>query len=325
MPKFSIIIPCYNSFKFMNKSLENFENQTFNDFELVIIDDCSKDDSYEKLLEYRKNSKLDIKLFKNNTNLGPGETRNVGLKNAIGEFVLFVDADDYLETTALEKIHNVLNENNNCDCVLYDYYYKSNKNEYYKKTVSKNISGNISKRDALIYTTGTTLGKVYLLDNIRKNNIKFPNFKRNEDMPFNKIAISVCEEIYYLKEPLYFYVKNNESIMNNIKIINYENANNAFNFVESKLKQKFPYEVEAIFIVEFLYSSTMTLMERRDKTIEIKKHIEECEKRYPNLYENEVIENLPKHQKICIKLIKKKKILLLRFLQYLRNWIRKNR
>ena len=93
MPKYSIITPEYNSFNLMERYFDSLENQTFMDFEIVIVDDCSTDDSYEKLQEYARKSPLSITLKQSEKNFGPGNTRNIGLDNATGEWVTFIDID----------------------------------------------------------------------------------------------------------------------------------------------------------------------------------------------------------------------------------------
>lgn len=324
MPQFSIVIPCFNSYRFMNKCLENFEKQTYKNFELIIVDDCSKDNSFENLKKYKENSKMNIKLLRNQENLGPGRTRNNGLENAGGKYILFVDSDDYLEINCLEILNETI-ERNKCDCIIFDYYFVTKNRRIYQRSISKVKEGLISTSDALIYSTGSVCGKLYLLENIKKNNIKFPSFKKNEDMPFNKIALSQCNKIYYYNKPLYNYIKNEASIMNNIVELDYKDAQDAFNLVEDNLKTKYMKEVKSIYLVEFLYASTMTLIERGEKTKNVKLHIKKGEEKYLDLYKNEVIDNLPKHQRICIKNIKSKNIMFLRILYFLKQLVKKIR
>ena len=108
MPRFSVVIPVYNSYNLLEKCLETLEEQTYKDFEVVIVDDCSTDNSFEKLQNYSQDSKLNFHVFKNDKNSGPGETRNNGIRNATGEYVIFIDSDDYIETNSLELINKVI-------------------------------------------------------------------------------------------------------------------------------------------------------------------------------------------------------------------------
>ncbi|PWX16163.1 hypothetical protein CYK66_10230 [Clostridium perfringens] len=102
--KYSIITPMYNSFNYMKRFFESFENQTMKNFEIIIIDDCSSDGSYQKLLEFIKTIKLNIKVLKTSKNSGPGNARNMGIKAAKGEWITFVDNDDWVDKCLLEKV-----------------------------------------------------------------------------------------------------------------------------------------------------------------------------------------------------------------------------
>lgn len=84
MPKYSVITPMYKSFNLMEKYFNSLEGQTYKDFEVVIVDDCSPNDAYDCVLAYSKTSRLDIRVFKTEKNGGPGIARNIGMENARG-------------------------------------------------------------------------------------------------------------------------------------------------------------------------------------------------------------------------------------------------
>lgn len=116
-PFFSLIMPVYNAEKFLDKSIDSVLEQTFKDFELILVDDCSKDDSYEFCNKYALNDNR-VKLLKNESNSGASKTRNNGIDQAIGRYIGFVDADDWLELDLLEIVHKEL-MSTNCDCLKY--------------------------------------------------------------------------------------------------------------------------------------------------------------------------------------------------------------
>lgn len=323
MPKFSVIIPCYNSFKLMGKCLESLENQIFKDFEIIIIDDCSTDDSFEQLEIYKEKSNLNIILLKNDINLGPGKTRNNGINNATGEFVIFIDSDDYIEINTLEIMNKIIIDNN-ADCIIFDYYHRITAGTIKRKSLLKsNDQGIINKSDALIYSSSNTWGKVYLLKKIKDNKIEFPDLKRNEDLPFNKLAISVCQNIYYCNENLYNYVDNKDSLMHNASLLDENNAIKAFEILYDKLNEKYPKEIESIFLKQYLYATTVTLLKKGIKNSDLKKYIEDCEQRFPNLYKNEILKHMNKFQKIWIFAIRHRMFWVLRILLKLRSIIKK--
>ena len=110
MPKFSFLVPVYNKIDFLPRSLYSMLFQTYGDFEVVCVDDCSSDGSYEFLREISKEfPKLFV--YKNQRNMGLGENRNILLSKAKGEYVIFADPDDYVELDLLENIYDELRLN----------------------------------------------------------------------------------------------------------------------------------------------------------------------------------------------------------------------
>ena len=103
--KFSVIIPCYNSWQFMERGLRSLEEQSFSDFEVIFVDDCSTDDTYSRLITYQQSSTMNISVFRNEKNSGPGEARNNGIKRAQGEYLAFLDSDDWYEKDFLQKMY----------------------------------------------------------------------------------------------------------------------------------------------------------------------------------------------------------------------------
>ena len=104
MPKFSIIIPVYNVEQYIKECLESLKKQTYQDFEVIIVNDGTKDNSMEIVKEYP------YKVI-NQTNQGLSIARNTGVKHAKGEYIIFLDSDDYLEPNTMLKIFEVLDNN----------------------------------------------------------------------------------------------------------------------------------------------------------------------------------------------------------------------
>ena len=100
MPLFSIIIPLYNCEKFIEICLLSVLNQNFNNYEIIIINDCSKDRSLKICTKYKKKYPK-IKIINQKTNKGVSSSRNLGIKSSNGEYIIFLDSDDYLENFSL--------------------------------------------------------------------------------------------------------------------------------------------------------------------------------------------------------------------------------
>ena len=134
MPKFSIIIPVYNVEKYIEKCLDSIFNQTLKDFEIIVVNDGTKDKSIELIKNY------DIKII-NQKNQGLSAARNRGVKEATGEYLLFLDSDDYLEKDTLKELNKSLK--NNPDIVRFQIreVYEDGKTINYEEIPFDNKSG----------------------------------------------------------------------------------------------------------------------------------------------------------------------------------------
>jgi len=109
-PSVSIITPSYNNAKYISQAIESVIKQTFISWEMIIIDDCSTDSSWEIIKQYAKQDKR-IKYYKNNKNYGAGITRNKAIKFASGEYIAFLDSDDIWDKKKLEVQINLMSQN----------------------------------------------------------------------------------------------------------------------------------------------------------------------------------------------------------------------
>lgn len=108
----SIIIPCYNASKYLRQCIDSILNQTFKNYEIIFIDDKSTDNTLDILQEYKNNSDADIKILENEYNSGPSFTRNKGLSAATGNYIAFIDSDDYIEPQYLEVLYKLIKQYN---------------------------------------------------------------------------------------------------------------------------------------------------------------------------------------------------------------------
>lgn len=201
--KFSIIIPMYNIQECIQKCIESILKQDYKNYEIIVVSDGSTDNSC-RIVESIKNEK--IKLIKKE-NGGLSSARNEGLKYITGDYIWFIDGDDYIEENSLRKIYN--NVVNSLPDVVCFYHYRDCNN---KKVV--NIDKiNWNKQEYPLINT-SAWGKVYKKEFYLKNNFKFPNGKIYEDLALIPFIMVRAEKVNLIKEPLYNYVYRKGSIMN---------------------------------------------------------------------------------------------------------------
>lgn len=194
-PFFTIIIPIYNAERFLRKAIDSLLNQTFKDFQLLLIDDCSTDNSFNIC---RSLSKKDyrIEVYQTKENSGAAAARNYGLERAQGVYISFCDSDDYVDSDMLEKAYSYL-KTEEIDCLKYgcteEYYDPVNGTGYHKFIVLGdeliNIKNDIASKCLemeLKPLFGYIWNGFYKRDYITKYKIKFNcSYRVNEDFDFN--------------------------------------------------------------------------------------------------------------------------------------------
>ena len=206
-PKISIIIPVYNSESFLRKCINSIIEQTFTDFEVILINDNSSDTCPEICNEY---ADLDnrIKVIHNSINLGSSLSRKIGLDNVSGIYIQFIDSDDWIEKNMLERLYFTA-ISNNYDIVWCDYYddsvYCNEEADYQDKIdLYKKLLDNECKLTASLWTK--LIKKEILLG------INFPKAMQWEDLVITVQLISKSTNIKNLPEAFYHHINNLNSI-----------------------------------------------------------------------------------------------------------------
>ena len=138
-PKISVLMPAYNAEKYIAESIESILNQTFTDFELIIVDDASKDSTWEIINRYSEKDTR-IKAYRNEENIGVTKNRNSLIKKALGDYVAWQDADDISHPSRLELQHNFMQDNNNIGiCGGYLEFFNQNGTIFIQKYDEKDV------------------------------------------------------------------------------------------------------------------------------------------------------------------------------------------
>ena len=176
MPKVSLIIPVYNVENYIEKCLNSVVNQTLKDMEVIIVNDGSKDSSKQKIEKYLK--KYPTIKYLEKENGGLSDARNYGMPYATGEYVAFLDSDDYVEKTMYEEMYN-LGKKENADMVECDFVWEyPNKKREDIGEIYNNKKEMIEKGQVVAWN------KLIKREILKKTNIKFPVGLRYEDIEF---------------------------------------------------------------------------------------------------------------------------------------------
>ena len=202
MCEVSIIVPVYNVEDYLVRCLDSLVSQTFKSYEIICIDDASPDNSKAILENYLQKYPSLIRVLHNQENLGLGYARNIGLSQARGKYVLFVDSDDYVKQDYVESYYKEM-ENNPADIIVGGYIRKTHKGE------------KVHMMSQTVWSTVTyaiACAKMFKASFLKNNNLEFTDLKCGEDILFSLEAFYCNASFRVIDYAGYYYVYNQDSI-----------------------------------------------------------------------------------------------------------------
>lgn len=218
--KFSVIVPVYNVEKYLPKCIESIINQTNQDFELLLVNDGTKDNSQSIIDDYVKKYPTKIKSFIKE-NGGLSDARNYGVDRASGEYIVFVDSDDYINEGLLDALNQHISKYNFVDVIGYNFV---DMNEAYEKlgVTTRPKKENLSGENAIIELV---LNKQYFepawsfayrTEFWKKNNFKYIKGLYHEDFALTPLVILKAKKVSFIDFDGYFYINTQNSITRNV-------------------------------------------------------------------------------------------------------------
>ncbi|PGR03077.1 glycosyltransferase [Priestia megaterium] len=206
--KVSIILPVYNVEKFLDKCLKTLINQTLKEIEIIAVNDCSTDKSLEILQKYHEMYGDRFQVIDSEINLKQGGARNLGISKATGEYIGFVDPDDYIALDMFEKMYNAANQND-ADVVSCDYFEVVGlKKTYVSNDLPEGILNKENKKKVLQRKYGWELWQqLYKRNLFIDNKIEFSENLYVTDLEIGALVLLYANKICKVKEPLYYYIK----------------------------------------------------------------------------------------------------------------------
>lgn len=296
MQKISLIIPVYKTEKYLEKCLTSVIEQTYKNIEIIVINDCSPDNSEQIILNYQKKDNR-IKYIKNEKNLGLFHSRLIGADAATGDYIAFLDSDDYVSCDiyrlAIEK-----SQESSSDIVMFKFVRFEENGRYYIQNLidfdldsmtGDQLRKRYFEQEGLFYNYHTVWNKIYkkeLWDNSRKY---FDNMKNHlimtEDIAFSTVLISNCNKFSFVNEYGLFYLVRDDA-----------STSGATEF--KKIKKNI-YDIVQVFnfVEQFIYTF-------RKDLLTYEKNIHGFKERYYRMwYEHINLSLSGKEKKECIKLI----------------------
>lgn len=216
VPKVSIIMPVYNAQNYLKESIQSVLSQTYENFELILVDDGSKDDSYSMCRAFADKDDR-IRLFQKK-NGGPGSARNYGLDNAKGDYILFADSDDVVVPDCLEILLSLMQENN-ADAVIYNFDILTPEGQLLESGEEHPIKDGVYSADELFARTYEKNGYMFsflcnkLLKRACFNDLRFMPLRMCEDEVIFPRVMDRCRRICMTEKVLYRYYERSGSVM----------------------------------------------------------------------------------------------------------------
>ena len=215
-PKVSVIVPVYNTEKYLRRCLDSLVNQTLEDVEIVIINDGSKDSSPEIIQEYIERYPGKI-LYGTQENSGQAVARNRALSMCTGEYVGFLDSDDFVKTEMFQRMYEKAKE---CDadyvaCGYTDLTYEEDKEIELQHYVASRVA--LETKDMYKGALVSPFLHLYKREIIEKSKVKFPEGVIYEDTAFYLNLIPYVKKLAVIEEPLAYRIRHSNSTMTTFK------------------------------------------------------------------------------------------------------------
>lgn len=285
----SIVVPIYNVEKYLKKCVDSIINQTYKNLEIILVDDGSPDNCSKICDEYaRQDSRIKV-IHKENGGLS--EARNAGMKIATGEYISFIDSDDWIKSEMIEDMYNRMIEDKSDLASSGVLWVDENGVEIRNATVSENCVLNTEQALSELINDGKlkqhVWNKLYKTDLIK--NIPFDKGKYHEDVFWSYQVIGKAEKISVEKNSYYYYVQRSESIMGEKYSAKRLDALDAMELRCEYTKEKFPKlynNALNVYIGSCMYHLQLAILSGADKSIinNIKSRI--CYGKNGNIFES---------------------------------------
>lgn len=262
MPKVSVIVPAYNVENYIEKCINSLVNQTLKEIEIIIVNDGSKDKTKEKIMPYISKYPDKIKYLEKE-NGGLSSARNFGMPYATGEYIAFLDSDDYVEKDMYDEMYKKAKEENS-DMVECDFIWE------YPNKIKKDIGVlSTNKKDLIVKNRVVAWNKLIKRDIIEMAKIEFPHGLRYEDVEFFYKLVPYLNKVSLINKCFIHYVQRDNSIVNTqnsrTKEI-FQVLDNVIEYYKEKnLYEEYKQELEYIYARFLLCSSLKRMLQIKDK------------------------------------------------------------
>lgn len=312
MPRFSLIVPVYKVEEYLPKCVESIRAQSCQDYELLLVDDGSPDRCPALCDAYAAQDPAHIRVI-HQPNAGPGAARNRGIDEAEGDYIVFVDSDDYLSPETLEELRRAI-EQTGADLYHFGAFVERNGRVIGQVREQVPVDHVTDLRQAPRYFFGTMApwGKAYRRALFSDKSLRYPPQVRYEDIRLSVKLLARCERIVSLKGTYYHYLQREDSAMRNRNADRNAELLTAFDDIlawyrENGLFDEFRDELCALAVEHILLSATVRvlLIDPHHRLIgEFRSYVE---REFPDYASNRYVAELPRARALAFRLLQKRR------------------
>lgn len=320
MKEISVIVPIYNVERYLQACLESIDNQNFDSYEVILVDDGSTDNS-RTIAEGFVTKEPDKFRLVSQVNMGQSAARNNGLKIAEGKYIAYMDSDDAVASNYLSTLYQAAIKDD-ADMVFCAFRSVDENgiclNEVRESSFVPGKVYNIKEDKNLLLMENNVWNKLFKKEIIVENQLFFPDRVWAEDLRFTKKYMTYTTKCVYVDEPLYDYYQRGTSTLHSMKLERTAEILTALDDVSDFYKKKNIYdaykeEIEFIAIQE-IYIYTLVKLIRAGEMGQLKIIRDEFLKRFPEHQKNKYVHQLTKNRKIVYELMNRKLYLLIKLI-----------
>ena len=311
-PLISIIVPIYNVEKYIDRCVNSLIKQDYSQIEIILIDDCSTDNSAEIAKTIALQNSQKCFFVQREKNGGLSAARNTGIKHAKGEWLSFVDSDDWVTEDYVSTLYNKAAETNS-DVVMGNAEYVYDNGERKSADAFGILSPNAGKKEIIALCRSYACGRLFKKELF--TNIQFPeDIKRSEDIGTIIPILTKADKIAILDKPIYNYYQRETSISNNNKNIDLDFYPKTLQRMFDLSSVGFEEELEYRSIHEMLYGMVYLIVDSGKPMSDYKNHIAWFNKKFPRWRANKYLDKMPKAKRVFVQLAGNNHYRLLRIL-----------
>lgn len=271
MVKVSVIVPVYGVEDYILKCMDSLVNQSLKDIEIIVVNDGTKDRSIDLIKENYKDKR--IKIY-DKQNSGVAKARNFGVTKAIGEYLFFVDSDDFIKKEAIEVLYKKAKDKK-CELVMCDYYKYYDDKNYEPVSLVKHYD--CSNPKSIVTAMPGPVCKLMKRDFYLNNGISFMENNAFEDNAIMPLVGALAKKHDYVQEPLYYYLQRDGSSLNKKyydkrwEDIFTSLDNLHYKFIEYDVFGDYYQELEYIYIEYLLHAANLRFIDYKEGLVNIKK------------------------------------------------------